>query len=193
MSTDLWCGPRWVRLLFYPLMMIVVGLFIAWVSAGTETLFNPPFWPSYVLGLVALFAVGGLLIALVNEELNSTLAAAVSGLSRSQRRAAAKAASRGPIPQDPAVRVSARRIAEAQLEGMRSPRSWLTTIATLVLLLGAIHVALAISDGHADSQSFVVLPALAGVIIGQWFVARRSRRRIAELADPPHQEDVRAV
>lgn len=145
---------------------------------------NPDDWPFRVgLGLVTGLLLG-VMMAFTVRNWQRRLAPAVEGLSPEARKAAYRAARRGPAPAEPEVRAAALEIAERQLARVRKARIWLV-IATVCVVLSAVLTTLdALTSGNDDGQPWWRLwPAVlvSGVLGAQLFQPRQLRRRIAVL------------
>lgn len=97
------------------------------------------------------------------------------GLSRRVRRAAV----RGPVPAEPAVREAARGLALAQLVQLDRQRRWAPTFFVLVGLLSAY---LAMTD---SPWWWLAVVAWAVAAVGHPWLRSRLRRRTALLSDVP--------
>lgn len=162
----------------------VAGLGFGGIFGVITGIGNPHDWPFTVgLGLVT-----GLLLAVTMafsmRNWQRRLAPAVEGLSPEARKAAYRAAGRGPAPAEPEVRAAALEIAEQQLARVRKVQI-LLVIATVCGVLSAVLMTLdALTSGNDDGQPWWRLwPAVPVVVVlaGQLYQPRQLRRRIAVL------------
>ena len=166
-------APWWV-------LSLVSGASFAVVWAGWRLLGDS--WPAALaqgalLGIV-FGAVMGPVTHRQNRGLREAAAQSPEGLSTRVRRAAF----RGPVPADQAVRETARRVVVAQLRPLDRQRWWGPTFFVLVAVLG-------VALGLADSPWwFLPVPFWIAAACGHVLLRQHLHRRAAVLGRAPGAE-----
>ncbi|WP_432946492.1 hypothetical protein ACQPXM_08375 [Kribbella sp. CA-253562] len=131
----------------------------------------------------------GVAMGFVSRQLKQTIAPTAGGdeLTRKQRGIALRAAQRGPIPADPAVRAAAAEYARRHLD--QADKRW----TRILIAFGAFFLLVGFVVGLVDDDRpwWRALPALCGVVLFAYLLIqpRHLRRRIAALtADQPDDE-----
>src|SRR3954454_2835079 len=126
MRTHLAKPPRWV-------LAVITG-FPFGITMGIFTKIDgPTSWTESVVGGLVIGVVFGVAMAFSLDKRLCTMDAAVGDLPTGKRKAAHRAADRGPLPADPEIRAAALRIAMNKLDLLRPKKLFI--VAAMVLLL----------------------------------------------------------
>lgn len=161
--------PRWLTAVLTGVPFgVALGLWVkldggSWLGAGFIALSGIPF---------------GLCMASWSANWKHDLDAAEGDLPPAQLQEARRAATRGPVPADPAVRKAAIRIAAAQLPPVRQRR--------LMVLAGGVMVVCA-AGAAADGSLWALSYGLSAVVMlyshGYW--PRQIHQRVRQLTSDP--------
>lgn len=137
-------------------------------------------WTTAVIAGAATGPPFGIVMMIVQRRIDRLLSSLPGDLTRKQRRAAARAAGRGPVPTDPAVRAAALNFARQQLERYQS--RWMRVALVVVPLFLVLSSVAALLDD--DREWWSGIPQLAGAAAFglMAFEPRRLRRRVAVLS-----------
>ncbi|GAA3591178.1 hypothetical protein GCM10022235_73070 [Kribbella ginsengisoli] len=137
-------------------------------------------WSAALIAGAASGPPFGVLIALVKRRGDRALSSLPGDLTRKERQAAVRAALRGPVPTDPAIRAAALDYGRRQLDRYRT--RWMRV---LLILMPILFVLLAVSTLLDDDRPWWrAIPQLLGAAAFgvMAFERRRLRRRVAELS-----------
>jgi hypothetical protein len=161
-------APAWVLGLVDGTLFALVWILLTRFGGGDS-------WSTAVVyGVVAGVVFGALMSRVQHRQqqgLREVAARSPEGLSRRVRRAA----SRGPVPEDPQIREAARGLARAQL-GRYEQQRWASPFFVLVALLSAL---LAVTD---TAWWWLAAVVWIGAAVWHPYARDRLRRRVALLA-----------
>lgn len=162
-------------------------LYGALFTLGTHYLLRVGWSPALVAGAVS-GPPFGVLMAIAQQRVNRVCSSLPGDLTHAQRRAAARASRRGPVPTDPAVRAAALALARRQLDRYRT--RWMRVLMIAVPILFALTAISTLLD--EDRPWWRAGPQLLGAATFGFiaFEPRRLRRRVAVLSPPAEVETV---
>ncbi|TCO41014.1 hypothetical protein EV646_116105 [Kribbella antiqua] len=96
-------------------------------------------------------------------------------------KAARRAAARGAVPADPAVRAAAARLAVDQLSSLRRRRK-------LIVIVFGVNLVIAVVNLFVNPSLWCAVLAICWTlgVAGQWYLQRRLRHRVNLLTDDTH-------
>lgn len=165
-------APRWALGLVSGLAFAVPWTLASWLLQGLA-------WESALVGGVVAGVVFGALMGRVQHRRNADRRRAIGGLSADQARQAQRAARRGPVPGDPAVRVAAEEIVSAQLAEFEGQRWWAPAFFGGLAVLAGV---LAVVEGPWWWLGVLLFGAF---LLEHLRMRRRLQRRLAELRTAP--------
>jgi membrane associated rhomboid family serine protease len=158
-------APRWAWIL-------IMGFSFGASMTVLGRLFISGSWAASVVGGVIGGALYGAFMGPFIYRQRRQLSVAAGGLSSGERRTAARAATRGPVPSDQQIRLAAARIAGKQLDSLARMRTF--TLTTF----GVAIVAYAFQAVTTTPLWWAAVAFFGAMFVMQLWWPRRLRRRI---------------
>lgn len=171
-------APLWVRAAYWGLVGAVIALLGGAFSAGSHRpiVLNWP-WGTVVFVLVALGVAA--LLTWRSQTARLPYAAQVEGLTPAQRKAAIRATTAGPAPEDPEVLKAALRLGQVYLDQQKTNRRRYQVLMGVLVAIALFLLVVAAVEGDAWGLVYPII-VLVVVPLTRWWteaVVQRTQRQ----------------